>query len=280
MAYPLAAMARRNGKRRTIVLRDIAPPATLATDLYRSCYLPILSLWQTGSTAIVEAYSVTIAEMQTDSPADIEGEIDQLAEAMRALILTLTPQVRDWALRVEQWHRVKWRGAVLSATGVDLSTFIGPEAVRETLQARIAANVALIKDVGAQVQSRISQAVFRGLTERKTARDVAKEIREAVEMGRKRSINIASDQLAKLSGELSDERRREAGLDVWAWQHSGKRHPREEHRARDGLFYSEVKARQGKTVDGQRVLAPPPPNDWPSRPPFCGCRSRGVLVLE
>jgi hypothetical protein len=72
----------------------------------------------------------------------------------------------------------------LCATGVDLTTFIGPEGVRETLESRIATNVALIRDVGSQAQSRISQAVFRGLTERQPAREVAKSFREAVDLPR------------------------------------------------------------------------------------------------
>jgi hypothetical protein len=280
MAYPLAAMAKRAGRRRNTTFRDIVPPAVMATDLYRACYLPVLAIWTRGAEQILALYSQTLADMTTDSPADIEGEIDRLGAAMQALILSLTPEVRNWALRVETWHRQKWRGAVLSATGVDLSTFIGPEGVRETLQARIAANVALIKDVGQQAQTRIAGAVFRGLTERQPAREVAKWIREAVDMGRTRARNIAADQLTKLSGELADERRREAGLDVWEWRHSGKRHPRPEHMARNGNYYSEVATRQGTSVGGKLVRVPPERGDWPSRPPFCACRSRAVLVLE
>ena len=280
MAYPLAAMAKRAGRRRNATFRDIVPPAVMATNLYRSAYLPVLSIWTRGMEQILALYSQTLAEMTTDSPADIEGEIERLGAAMQSLILSLTPEVRDWALRVETWHRQKWRGAVLSATGVDLATLIGPEGVRETLQARIAANVALIKDVGQQAQTRISGAVFRGLTERQPAREVAKAIREAVDMGRTRAQNIAADQLTKLSGELADERRREAGLDVWEWSHSGKRHPREHHLARNGNLYSESKSRQGTTVNGKLVRVPPERSDWPSRPPFCACRSKAVLILE
>lgn len=280
MAYPLAAMAKRAGRRRNATFRDIVPPAVMATDLYRSAYLPVLSIWTRGMEQILALYGQTLAEMATDSPADIEGEIDRLGAAMQSLILSLTPEVRDWALRVETWHRQKWRGAVLSATGVDLSTFIGPEGVRETLQARIAANVALIKDVGQQAQSRISGAVFRGLTERQPAREVAKAIREAVDMGRTRARNIASDQLVKISTELAEERRREAGLDVYEYVHSGKLHPREHHKARNGNLYSDNPKRVGKTVRGKVVKTPPPRGDRAGQPPFCACRTKAVLILE
>ncbi len=278
--FDLAAMAKRSGKRRDVVLRDINPPAVMATNLYRAAYLPILNLWAQGAEQILTLYAQTLGDMATDSPADIEGEIDRLGAAMQSLILTLTPEVRDWALRVEGYTRQKWRGAVLDAAGVDLSTLIGPEGVRETLQARIAANVALIKDVGQQAQTRIAGSVFRGLTERRTARDVAKEVREAVDMGRRRARNIAADQLVKISTELAEERRREAGMDVYEHVHSGKLHPREHHKARNGNFYSDNPQRVGKTVRGKVVKASPPQGDRAGQPAFCACRTKAVLVLE
>jgi SPP1 gp7 family putative phage head morphogenesis protein len=153
---------------------------------------------------------------------------------------------------------------VLAASKVDLSTMLGPEDVRETLEAVIESNAALVKDVSAQARNRMSDAVFRGLTERRPAREVAKDIRGAVTMGRDRSVRIASDQLTKATSALADERRREAGLDSWAWVSSHKKHPRPEHAARDGRVYTDETA----------------PTDLPGRLPFCGCRSRAVMVFD
>lgn len=282
MSFDLAAMARRqrNIRRRSITLPPIAVPATFATDLFRSCYLPVVEAWTEGATSIVAEYERSLSELTTDAPGDIERVLSALAGELSRLVLTLTPRLRDWTVRVERWQRNRWRGAVLSATGVDLLTMLGPETARRSLDQTIAWNTELIADVSAQVRQRVSSAVFSGLQERRPAREVAKQISEAVGMARSRSLRIASDQLSKLSGELADERRREAGISCWKWRHSGKRHPRETHRAREGRIYSDDPARVGTVVDGQTVAAPPPPGDLPSRPPYCGCRSQSVIVFD
>jgi uncharacterized protein with gpF-like domain len=282
MRYNLAQLARRarNIRRKSITLREIVMPAVMATDLYRACYKPVTDTWLTALPRIEDAYARTLSEMTTDSPADVRAEIDGAAEAVNRLLLILTPELRDWALRVESRVRGAWRGAVLSATGVDLQTVIGPEDARATLETFIQWNADLVKDVSAQIKQRISNEVFSGLSQRKPARDVAKAIREATGLGRDRSLRIASDQLSKVSSDLARERRREAGIEVFAWHHSKKLNPREDHRARDGKLYSENPALVGKKMDGKTVHAAPPADDVAGMKPYCGCRERAVMVFE
>ena len=282
MPYDLAAMTRRAKpgiRRSSVVLRDIVPPAVLATDLYRAAYAPVVQAWTEGAERIIAEYERSLSQITTDSAEDAESLLTTVSEAISRLVLTLTPELRSWALRVERWQRGRWRGAVLSATGVSLDTLVGPEDVRETLSTVIARNVALVKDVSAQAQGRISDAVFRGLTQRQPAREVAKEIRGAVTMARDRSIRIASHQLSAVSAELAQERRREAGLDIFAWHHSAKRFPRKEHLERDGDLYTENPEHVGKKVNGKVVKAAPPASDRAGVKPFCGCRERAVFVL-
>lgn len=202
--------------------------------------------------------------LTTDSPADIQREIDEGQSEFQRLFMELEPELRDWLIRVESWQRGRWRGAVLSATGVDLQTLIGPQDMRDTIEAYLRWNTALIRDVSDQTRKRIADRVFAGLTQRKPARDVAREVREAVGMARDRSQRIAADQLSKISNSLADERRREAGIDTWVWMHSRKRHPRADHQARDGREYTDATA----------------PQDTPGQLPYCGCRSRAVVRFD
>lgn len=283
MKIDLAQLTRRSRpsmRRRAIDLRDIVPPAVLATDLYRASYAPVVAIWQRALQPILAEYERTLATMTTDAPADIQARIDAAQSEFERLFLTLQAALEQWGIRVERWQRERWVGAVLTATGVDLGTLIGPEGARETVERYLRWNVALIRDVSAQAQQRISSAVFAGLQNRSPVHDVAKAIREAVEMSRRRSIGIASDQLSKVTSALADERRREAGLSIWRWRHSGKRHPREEHRARDGKLYSDAAADVGREVEGQTVSTAPDESDRPGRPPYCGCRSQSVLVFD
>ncbi len=234
MRFSLATLTRRlrNPRRKAIPLREIAPPATMATDLFRACYLPVLLTVTARTDRIIAAYERALATLTHDSPADVTAELDDMKAELDRLVLLLAPRLRDWAVRVERWQRGKWRGAALSATGVDLETMIGPEDVRQSLEAAIAWNTSLIKDVGDQARQRIAAAVFAGLQQRRPAVDVARDIREAVAMSRRRSINIAADQLSKLSSALDGERMQQAGIEQFLYRHSGKLHPRSWHKAR------------------------------------------------
>lgn len=281
MPFNLRAMARRANpgmRRKAIVLRDIKPPSTIATNLYRSCYKPVIDAWTAALPRIDAEYARSLSEITTDSAADAQAEIDGASSSIDRLLLLLTPEVRDWAIRTEQWFRGQWRGAVLTATGVDLETVIGAGDVRAPLETHIQWNTSLIKDVSDETRKRIGNAVFDGLRNRTPAREVAKTIREAVGMGRDRSIRIAADQSNKLTSALADERRREAGITVWEWVWSRKKHGREIHIARNGKYYSDDPASVGKNVNGKALLAPP--DDRPGQLPYCGCRSLSVIDMS
>lgn len=280
--YNLPAEARRtrNIRRSSITLKDISAPSMLATDLYQSTYRQIIDLWTAASKSIADEYARTLSSMTTDAPADVQREIEQASAAATRLALTLTPSLRTWALRVERAVRTRWVRQVYSATSVDLSTRLSVFDVEDTLQSYIAWNADLITNVSDEIKQRVSNSVFSGLNERRPAREVAREINEAVGLGRDRSRRIAQDQLSKISATLADQRRQEAGIEVWAWVHSGKKHPRKPHEARDRLLYSDVAANVGKSVDGKVVNAAPERGDRPGQPPYCGCRARSVLVFE
>ncbi|WP_324699798.1 hypothetical protein [Novosphingobium sp. RL4] len=55
MKYDLATIIRRANpgiRRKSIVLRDIAPPAVLATNLHRSVYKPVADAWTASADRI------------------------------------------------------------------------------------------------------------------------------------------------------------------------------------------------------------------------------------
>ena len=279
MQIDLTAMAKRAGVRQPVTIRDIRPPSTLASNLYRTAYADVVEVWQVAAGLLANEYARTLSSLTTDAPTDLTSIIETAERRASSIYLLLTPALERWTLFVERWHRQKWTAAILSAVRVDLTTMLGANDVRTTLETAIANNVALVRSVSDEARTKMSQAVFEGLRNRTPARDVAKRLREVADMGRARSIRVAGDQLAKLTSSLADERRRQVGLSEWRWKHSGKRHPRENHRARDGKIYSDDPKMVGKTVKGQRIDAPPPPGDRPGQLPYCGCRSLSVLNI-
>lgn len=277
MRYSLATMVRRQRTRRKLIaLRPIVAPAVRASDLF-AIYTPIIAAWQAALPAIEAEYERTLSAMTTDAPADLAVQIGQAEIEGATIMLTVRARLARWAEIVERWQRARWRANVIVATRIDLGTLIGPGDVRETLETVIERNVGLIRSVSDDTRKRVGDAVFRGLQNRTPARDLARELREAVAMERRRALRVASDQTVKITAALNEERRRQAGISAFQWVHSGKLHPREEHRARDGNLYSEEWAQAGSEYEGKTVRTPP--NDMPSQLPFCGCTSKAVLLL-
>lgn len=281
MRIPLAEMIRRarpRGRKRIYTLQPIELPAMRATDLFRAAYLPVITTWAEAAMRIEAEYERSLAELTTDGAPQLETEIERAANQVGAFILSVRARIEGWARLAEAWHRMRWRRNVLTATSVDLGTFIGPQDVRETFEALLARNVALVRNVSDQTRQRIADAVFRGLQNRTPTREVARELQDAVGMARKRALNIAADQNVKLSSALNEERRRQAGIDSWSWVHSGKVHAREEHKVRNGVLYCEDPGKVGTTYEGRVVRKVP--EDKPGELPYCGCTTRAVLILE
>lgn len=277
MRYSLARMVKPGTRRKLIRLRPIVAPAVRASDLF-AIYSPVLAAWQAALPAIETEYARTLSAMTTDAPADLAVRIGQAEAEGTTIVLTVRARLARWAAIIEAWHRARWKANVLAATKIDLGTFIGPGDVRETLETVIERNVGLIKSVTDDTRKRVGDAVFRGLQNRTPARELARELREAVGLERRRALRIASDQTTKMASALNDERRRQAGISAWAWVHSGKRHPREEHKARDGNLYSEDSDQVGTEYEGKTVRTPP--DDMPGQLPYCGCASVACLILD
>lgn len=280
MRYSLATLIRRakNPRRTSIEIRPTIPTQALASDLYAAGYRPIIAHLEAALPRILAAYERAlpindslITDGLTDDLASLFGI---LADELQRLVLTLEPSLRDWAVGVERWHRGKFRGAVLSATGVDLETVLMGSGTPQSIAEYLNWNVALVKDVADEGRSRISQRVFAAFQARLPAREVATQIREAVGMSKRRSLNIASDQLSKLTAALDQERQTEAGIDRFKWRHSRKKHPRSYHVAREGKIYDWKTRRE---VGGDEVIAA---GDTPGMAPFCGCRPQAVVVFD
>lgn len=266
MKYDLKTMVQRGKKtrRKSITFRPIIAPATFASDLYTKGYAPVISAWEQSIPAIMAEYERALSSLTSDSPEQIGVRIDEIERDVSAVFFRIRLALGAWSAHVEAWQRGKWRGAILTATGIDVGTLIGAGDMRGPVSASIERNVGLVKSVSDQTRQRISQHVFDGLRKRTPAREVAASIREATGMGKRRSLNIASDQLTKLSSELAAERRREAGLSAWEWKSSHKVNYRPEHQARDGKRYTDDN----------------PPATLPGEEINCGCTEQAVLDLD
>ena len=275
---PLALLIARTGtKRRTFTIRTPEPLQRDRDRLLRM-YLRVIRHWEGARSRIVAAYERELgfrdSAIVADAVGDLSEAIDSEGNWFTRLFVELRAEIEEWALLTEQWQRGKWRGGVLSATGVDLETMLYAGDVQQTVEASIQSNLALIRDVNDQQSAKMKEAVFRGLNQRLPARDVARELSSITGFGRKRATLIASVELQKISTALDTERQYQAGITQFEWKHSRKLHPRPWHKAREGKIY-DLETR--KQVGGDEVI---PADDMPGIPIRCGCRKQAHLDLD
>lgn len=269
MKIDLAGIVRRADKtRQPFVLGRVIIPTQAQEQALLAIYMRVVRGWLAEwGDRILPQYRRTVETLPGigDSVEDVQGATDGAAAAMTRLRLAVGADLEDWEVRVERWHRKQFASSFTPA-GVKLDTLLGAGEARATLQAVLADNVSLIRSLDDQVRNGISGAVFRGLTNRTPAREVAREIRKVAEVGKRRAELIAADQLQKLTARLDQERQEQCGITKFRWLHSEKKFPRPEHVARNGKVYEWAKG-IGKT-------------DPPGRAIRCGCRAQPVLELE
>lgn len=266
MQFNVAEIIARAGTTRQpeLVLAPLFPPMGLERDVL-AIYMRVVKGWAAGARdTIMPAYSKALSAALRDSPDDVQQSLDDVSADLTRLVIDLGPELEDWVVRVENWHRAAFSRS-FTPTGVKLDTLLGAGDVKTTLQSVLADNTALVRSLNDQLRNQISGAVFRGLTNRTTAADVAREIRERVGVGRTRAQLIAADQLQKLTSRLDQERQEQIGIKEFEWVHSRKKNPREIHVARNGKRYS---------WDSSIAKSDPP-----GRAIRCGCRARPVVKL-
>ncbi len=250
--------------RRSVTLRPIVPTKAQADRLYR-IYAYVIEAWsRSAKSIIVPEYARTLSRLTSDSPVDIEITIEQSEGGiLQAILGGLRELLREWTGSISLWHLRKITESLKYATNVDLETIIRSLDGPETLDAALQRNVNLIRSVSDQVRQSIADIVFRGLQSRTSVREIEREIAKSTGLARARSRRIAADQVQKLSAALDRDRMTNLGITEFEWMHSGKLHPREWHKARDGKRF--------------RFDDPKLRGDMPGDQPFCGCKARGII---
>lgn len=264
-SYNLPEMVPRTGNRqRIITLPGIEITNALTRKLER-INRRVMQPWISRRERINEIYVAELARrMQLDRSDPLSDLFGQLSIEVDRLLDDLEIDAESWAAEVEAWHREKWRRAVLTGTGLDISYLVGPAEAQESIGDFINRNTALIRNVSDETRRKVADIVYRGFQERTGSRDVAREISRQIGISRRRALRIATDQANKLSGTLDRQRQREAGIEFWKWRHSGKRHFRPEHKARNGKIYTDKNA----------------PQDLPGQLPYCGCVREAVIITD
>ncbi|WP_152045492.1 minor capsid protein [Aureimonas psammosilenae] len=263
MRYDLAKMVGARPRKR-LVLRPIEPPPALAAPLESEAAGIIGAIHTAIAEILLPAYEPRPA-VTSDSVDSLGGALEGVREIGQRLAATVSGRLSRWAVRVEEWHRMRFIGAVKAGTGVDIVAFLTSQEALDQTQAAVRWASSLITNVAEDLLQTIDNRVWTAYAGGTPRRELGKQLSEDLGIARGRANRIAIDQTTKLASNLDQMRQQEAGIAKYEWRKSGKKHARKEHVARNGKEFR---------------WDDPPADGHPGQAIFCGCRAMPVLDLD
>lgn len=130
-------------------------------------------------------------------------------------------------------------------------------------------NVALIKSIKKEtlekMRARMVERIINNVEEAKLTSALVDDLQNILMMEKKRAVLIATDQVGKLNGRITQYQQQSIGVEEYIWRTAGDRRVRPRHVARNG-----VKFRWDK----------PPDDGHPGQPIRCRCVADPVIDLE
>ena len=162
--------------------------------------------------------------------------------------------------------------SVNEAVGVDVSKMLNEEDMAEYVQAAAHQNAQLIKSVPEQHLQRVEEAVLGGVRGGDRPEKIARQIREATGITARRAQEIARDQTAKIHGEVTERRQKQAGVKYFRWVTSKDERVGDDHRraARRDVGFG----------PGVYRWDDPPPEGVPGNANRPNCRCTATPVFE
>lgn len=102
----------------------------------------------------------------------------------------------------------------------------------------IAENTRLIKSIPEQYLGDVEGIVRRGVSQGLASKEISKQIKERTGVSDRRAQLIATDQVGKANGALTEHRQTDLGVKEYEWQDSDDSRVRPTHKDADGKTYS------------------------------------------
>lgn len=175
---------------------------------------------------------------RTDGPAPWIGILAELFETVRArMSRIIDPEYLERlagsaAEETADFNKEEMTRQMRAAVGVDI--FLADPGLRRTVAAFVEANVALIKTIPAQLFDKVERVINAAFRRGQRSEQIAPRISHQFGVSYRRARFIARDQIAKINGQLTEQRQTELGLDEYIWRTSRDERVRESHRALEG----------------------------------------------
>ncbi|GEL44248.1 hypothetical protein MEX01_48390 [Methylorubrum extorquens] len=266
MRYDLRALARARGiRRKGITFRPIDPTAVLAGELDAIARDIIAAAETEIRESLLPVYEPRPSITQDDAANGIANALAGVGSAMSRLVLGIGPKVRNWATKVEGWHRPKFAAGVKAGTGADIAANLQSADAGDQVRASADWAASLIQGLTDDLRKKVADLTWGAYANQTPRAELAAQLQAVLNISRKRADFIARDQTTKLAANLDRLRQQEAGIAEYKWRHSGKVHFRPEHLAREGKIFR---------------WDTPPPGGHPGTEPNCGCRAQAYVNLD
>lgn len=224
-------------------------------------------------TAVIEETLLPALRLRADASNWPDVPIDASSDWHRVVVsaietMTAAGTLSDQALseivlqygdRTVTFNGQQLQAVLRSVYGVNV--IAAEPDLRPILEVWEAENIRLIKSIptqyAEQLQGRVVSAVQKGTT----LRDMVKEVRASYDLPRNRAELIATDQIGKLNGQLTQARQQAIGVEEYRWRG-----------VLDGRERAEHVAREGKVFRWDR----PPEDGNPGQPIRCRCSAEGI----
>jgi SPP1 gp7 family putative phage head morphogenesis protein len=174
---------------------------------------------------------------QDDLNTAMKNIADDMVSPTNATIKRMLPI----APQVNQYNKDEWRRLIRSQYGVN-PTAEDPEAYNDLMKHWASNNAKLIKDIPDKTMQQIRDMTVEALTSGKSQEDLSDDIMDVfdsrLDVTDSRCDLIARDQVAKLNGQLTQERQTDIGVESYVWRTVGDERVRDTHDAVDGQTFS------------------------------------------
>lgn len=266
MSYPLAAIAKRAGRRKSISAKPITPTQARQDDL-ALIYLAVVRGWSAAAREqILPAYGALLDRLTRDDEQSAVGAaLAAAAVQAGATVSGQRQRLAQWLAGLGRWHADRFAATIKAAVGIDPRMMMQPQETAPSIALALEHNAALLQSVNDEIKGRVAERVWAAAAVALPLVMLRRQLRQIIARAVARARFIAAEQTTEVSAALDEVRQKEAGLGSYQWHHGASLHPRDWHLARDGKVF------------GWRVI---PPGDMPGIPAGCTCRKRPRIDLD
>ncbi len=263
--------------RRPIKTEALRYPLTWELKYKRSLKKLVRALKASIKERLVPLYAQLVAgatPIHFDAAADdwatqINETLAKVMDDMANPIRITEAEMKSVGLGTNNFNKREWQRLVRSAYGVKPFNE-NEDAYKSKMTLWADRNARLITNIPEKAIGQIKRDTMAALTNGTTVDDLQDIVMKRIDVSDSRAELIARDQVAKLNGDLTSERQKDAGVNQFVWRTVGDERVRDSHDDCDGEVFD---------WDGTVSLTgvPKPDGNNPGKDFQCRCWSEPIF---